>query len=107
MSDQRSSNPVRFLPFARLLDRLGPRFQIYSSLTFNFFLIWMLYSFALSEKTDRSLDGVAFLFFLLIWRWDNIGFWLTYLCLLLFFAIVGYKWGWPHVCLFATILCLS
>ena len=59
MSEQLSSKPVRFLPFIRLVDRLGPRFQIYFALVFNLFLLWMLYSFALSEKTDPSVDGLV------------------------------------------------
>lgn len=101
MSDQPATNPVRFLTLAGL----GPRFQIYFLLAFNLFLLWMLYNLSLSEKTDLPIDGVAFLFFLLIWRWDIIGFWLTYLCLLLFFVIVGHVWGWPYICLFVAILC--
>src|ERR1700757_2928077 len=101
MSDQPSTNPVRFLSLARL----APRFQIFFLLAFNLFLLSMLYNFSLSEKTDLPIDGVVFLFFLLIWRWDIIGFWLAYLCLLLFFLIVGHVWGWPHVCLFVAILC--
>ena len=100
MSDQPSTNPVRFLSLARL----DPRFQIYFLLAFNLFLLWMLYNFSLSKKTDLPIDGVGFLFFLLIWRWDIIGFWLAYLCLLLFFLIVGHVWGWPYICLFVAIL---
>jgi hypothetical protein len=100
MSDQPSTNPVRFPSLARL----APRFQIYFLLGFNLFLLLMLYNFSLSEKTDLPLDGVVFLFFLLIWRWDIIGFWLAYLCLLLFLLIVGHVWGWPYVCLFVAIL---
>jgi hypothetical protein len=61
MSDQPSTNPVRFLSLARL----APRFQIYFLLAFNLFLLSMLYNFSLSEKTDLPIDGVVFLFFLL------------------------------------------
>jgi hypothetical protein len=102
MSDQPSTNPVRFLTFASL----GPRFQIYFLLAVNLFLLGMLYTFSFSKKTDLPINGVLFLFYVLIWRWDIVGFWLTYCCLLVFFVIVGHVWGWRYICLFVAILFL-
>jgi hypothetical protein len=102
MSDQPFASLVRFLS----PTRLGPRYQIYFLLAINLFILWKLHGFSHSEKTGLLINGVGFLFLLLISRWDIIGFWLGDVCLLLFFAIVGHVWGWPYMCLFVAILCL-
>ena len=66
----------------------------------------MLYRLWHSQETELVINCVGFFFLLFLCRWDPVGFWIGYVCLLFFFAIVIRVCGWPSVWLFALIFCL-
>lgn len=109
MNSQSSRPSVRVLLLRFLLRRLNVRVQMYLAVLFQLYLLWTLFqpSPPHTTTTDPLFNGIVFLGFCLVWRWDMLGIWLGYLYVGLFFFDAFRAGGWPFIGVFTAVLFLA
>lgn len=109
MNSQSCRPSVRVLLFGFLLRRLNVRVQMYLGVLVQLYLLWKFFepSPAHATTTDLLFNGIVFLGFCLVWRWDLLGIWLGYLYLGLFFFDAFQAEGWPSIGVFTAVLFLG
>lgn len=109
MNSQSCRPSVRVLLFGFLLRRLNLRVLMYLGVLLQLYLLWGLFqpSPPHTTTTDLRVDGIVFLGFCLVWRWDLLGIWLGYLYLGLLFFDAFQAGGWLSIGVFTAVLFLA